>query len=1028
MFGDVITGLKNQDALAQPLQGQLSNKAYQPHQSPADLNMAKDHGLAKKVYMLRVQDKNSEEDNVKRCPCCDLPVGGELIPLCTDLKGLYHLGSGYALYFRFLKFAIVILLLMFLAGGIFNVMTNKNNTTACIDTSNKSDYCIPDFITKYSIANKRDDPNNLHYQQYFNLLTIIIIIVFFHYVRYELRRTEIEVDDDTVTPADYTSKVSGVPIDTTDEELKTWLESFSTVEKPIKVVKITRSKNLLDYMRITASIDDIVNKRCKTDDQDKIMVFNDQIKTAYQDLKKLKNGHLENTKITFVTFEKAYHNVDIIDIFKRNKSAHKKQLFHCFYPMTANMLKGSRVRVSRAPEPSDIMWANLSYSKGTKHLRRIYTYILTVLMVVGSFVMIVAVSFAQKAIIKHLSENSVLVQILAFMSSLVIMIVNFYLGQFLRRLAEYEKHGTYTSFFKGIAEKLAVAQLINTAFTTLVAKVVVTIFLTDIGDESELSAFGFYSKGGLIEGMFYVFISNAYCTPILNIFDFFYAMKLYSRRKAEKDPYDRGLNQKAAHTLFEGTQYDMSYKYAMLMKTILLTCFFAPAIPIALIISVLGLSAMYWVDKYLLLRRAALPSALGGELTRSMIEYIEWAGFMYAAGNAFFYYTLQDLSGNQATESSPVIVWAGVILSLINIYLPMGYINKMLFEIVDDVSEEDVYDFARLGFYTDYDIANPVTRKQGQRDLKEAFDRHQASVSPSKVTKMMANKFQDRKKNIRGETFMQILDGVVADGDESGELNLGVLNNVVQGINHDDEIAEQKARKPTMSLLQSAMISSHQAPSNAQPVTHPSAEPTAQATNTKTVINPFTGLPSAQSTQPVVSPFGTQQMNAQPITSPFGGQPMTSPFGGQPMMSPFGGQPIMSPFGGQPVMSPFGGQPIMSPFGGQPMTSPFGGQPMMSPFGGQPIMSPFGGQPMMSPFGGPQQVMNPFGGAQPGHNPLLLSNGAQPITSSFPIFNGAQPTSSPYSIFNNNQSQENQNSPNRSSHSSPDKDNENPSS
>ena len=1001
MFGDIITGLKNQDALAQPLQGQLANKAYQPHQSPADLSMAKDHGLAKKVYMLRNQDKNNEEDNVKRCPCCDLPVGGELIPLCTDLKGLYHLGSGYALYFRFVKFAIVILLLTFVAGGIFNVMTNKDNITACKDTSNKSDYCIPDFITKYSIANKRDDPKNLEYQQYFNLLTIIIIIVFFHYVRYELRRTEIEVDDDTVTPADYTSKVSGVPIDTTDEELKTWLESFATVEKPIKVVKITRSKNLLEYMRVTASIDEMVNKKCKTDDQDQIILLDDQIKAAYKNLKKLKHESLENTKITFVTFEKAHNNVDIIEIFKSNKAAHKKQLFHCFYPMKANMLKESRIRVVRAPEPSDIMWANLSYSKGTKSLRRIYTYILTVLMVVGSFAMIVGVSFAQKAIIKHLSENSKIVSVLAFLSSLLIMVVNFYLGQFLRRLAEYEKHGTYTSFFKGIAEKLAVAQLVNTAFTTLVAKVVVTIFLTDIGDENELSAFGFYSKGGLIEGMFYVFISNAYCTPILNILDFFYAMKLYTRHKAEKDPHNRSLNQKAAHTLFEGTQYDMSYKYAMLMKTILLTCFFAPAIPIALLISVFGLSAMYWVDKYLLLRRAALPSALGGELTRSMIEYIEWAGFMYAAGNAFFYYTLQDLNLDQATQSSPVIVWAGVILSLINIYLPMGYINKKLFEIVDDVSEEDVYDFARLGFYTDYDIANPVTRKQGLKDLKEAFERHQASTSPTKLTKMMANKFQDRKKDVRGETFLQILDGVVADEGESGELNLGVLNSVVQGINHEDELAAQNARRPTMSLLQSAMNSS-KLPSNAQPVTNSSGEPAAQATNTNAVINPFTGLPNGQPThaQPVVSPFGTgHQMNAQPITSPFGGQPMMSPFGGQPMMSPFGGQPIMSPFGGQPIMSPFGGQPIASPFGGQPIMSPFGGQPIMSPFGGQPIMSPFGGQPITSPFGG----------AQPGHNPLLLSNGAQPITSSFPIFQGAQSTSSPFSLFNNGQPEENQN-------------------
>lgn len=89
----------------------------------------------------------------------------------------------------------------------------------------------------------------------------------------------------------------------------------------------------------------------------------------------------------------------------------------------------------------------------------------------------------------------------------------------------------------------------------------------------------------------------------------------------------------------------MADKYATLIRTILLASFYAPAIPFALIFSLIGLLLTYWADKvfffmefyilnislkYVLLRRIALPKSLNNDLTNTMVEYLEWMAFMFS--------------------------------------------------------------------------------------------------------------------------------------------------------------------------------------------------------------------------------------------------------------------------------------------------------------------------------------------------------------------------------------------------------------
>jgi len=74
----------------------------------------------------------------------------------------------------------------------------------------------------------------------------------------------------------------------------------------------------------------------------------------------------------------------------------------------------------------------------------------------------------------------------------------------------------------------------------------------------------------------------------------------------------------------------MPPKFAAMIKIVLVCTFYTPAIPFALIFTIPGLVLWYWADKYVLLKRAALPNAIGDNLTDAMVEFLEYAAFTFA--------------------------------------------------------------------------------------------------------------------------------------------------------------------------------------------------------------------------------------------------------------------------------------------------------------------------------------------------------------------------------------------------------------
>jgi len=162
---------------------------------------------------------------------------------------------------------------------------------------------------------------------------------------------------------------------------------------------------------------------------------------------------------------------------------------------------------------------------------------------------------------------------------------------------------------------------------------------------------------------------------------------------------------------------DIATKYANLIKTMLLVGFYAPALPSVLILASIGLILTYWADKYILLRRIGLPNSMDNDLTKLMVEYLEWTPFMYALGNLVFIYTLENSELNPVYNTVELwLMWMTLFISLVSTFAPMEAINQKIFKKEKKIMETLTYKEAQISFITDYDIENPITRK---RALKE---------------------------------------------------------------------------------------------------------------------------------------------------------------------------------------------------------------------------------------------------------------------------------------------------------------------
>lgn len=121
----------------------------------------------------------------------------------------------------------------------------------------------------------------------------------------------------------------------------------------------------------------------------------------------------------------------------------------------------------------------------------------------------------------------------------------------------------------------------------------------------------------------------------------------------------------------EYPDYDLGKRYAEVMKVMWFTMLYTWIIPIAPIISFLGLSLYYFVDKFVLLRKCSVKQSISIKLSRRIFKLLEMSLLLQPAGEILF-----DLQLRQYLSVSSVVM---LCVSVLYLLLPMDYILDCLF-------------------------------------------------------------------------------------------------------------------------------------------------------------------------------------------------------------------------------------------------------------------------------------------------------------------------------------------------------------
>ena len=366
---------------------------------------------------------------------CTMTGCGEQLDLwdegCTS--ELSQFGSGITNYFKMLKWCcwvMVVLSILYLPVLVINIMGGSlqyeaaNAASTTFGNLGGADEVFMVRLPFCDVGNFVSDDNCLISKDRLAVgfawldaaCTIFVIFAWLWLRKFQTRET-VSLDRSTVSASDYTLCVRGIPPDISEDAL---MEHFQRVAggEPVAEVHLAfaNSKEISLYFhrgKLMKKRYDVVQRiryeltrqRFFSEgigDNDPNGTWHKPPKNPQKTSKRLAKLHAERTKLTaqirladekreriiakdgdqskaiqaFVTYQT--ESAFIRAITEYQLSWFQSLGFCCCYPKKLK-LRGHRLRVSQAPEPSTIIWENLEYSSASRFLRQCLTGIVALL-------------------------------------------------------------------------------------------------------------------------------------------------------------------------------------------------------------------------------------------------------------------------------------------------------------------------------------------------------------------------------------------------------------------------------------------------------------------------------------------------------------------------------------------------------------------------------------------------------------------------------------------------------------------------
>ncbi|OMJ68561.1 hypothetical protein SteCoe_33950 [Stentor coeruleus] len=679
----------------------------------ADLRIAKIHGDAHKVFKFPAL---VQTDEVKKCECCMFPLTGEPFNYFESLDALAELGSSFPLFFILSKSILFYMAIVFCVACIPCLVANIIQQKACL----WNDSAGLTYLTFGNYGNpweKEDDSNQVPYwQPILHLISVFLLIIFAPFISKIILNKSVEFDLNLTTPSDFTLWIKGLPKEYTTEELE---EFFITKSKQnnVRIANINSAYDIREFVKVSKSLLEWETtlefiKNFKLENPGRYpkkgflcfkKIFPSEIvcEKNIEELKKKEENFCNslNEKLTSVAFVTFTSQIDARVLAKQFRmSSLKKFLISAKMKVLKSqnrLFKGHFITTEMAPEPSDVYWENLSAGYLSKQIRRIITYSIALLTIGITFIVLFFIKNYQKS---NSNTHGSAKYIGSAFSSLLVISINIFLSISIRIYSKEEMHHTWSTYNLSVSKKLVIALFLNTGIIPLVISY---NYITD-----------WFNTGGLANNIFWIQVANAIINPLLYLIYPSYLLKKIIRWFKSRNGL-KGMSQYEANLLFEGPEVDLADRFANILKSCLVSIFYAPLVPVGVLVTIIGIVLEVLVFKLMLIKVHSRPRKQSKTLAIEISKWLRRLPSVYAGGILIFYYPY-------ILEIRQVLVGLLIVVCVYNMLYIETFIDSkfednsidVLMQLCKSDGSDDYFKFISE-FFTDYERENPVTQAEG---------------------------------------------------------------------------------------------------------------------------------------------------------------------------------------------------------------------------------------------------------------------------------------------------------------------------
>lgn len=268
-------------------------------------------------------------------------------------------------------------------------MVSNLYASDCENDVKKDVFCVEDYITIFTLANKKEHEDLNKTQAILGLVTVLLIMAFFHYIRLQYRKI-VAIEDIEMTPSDFTLRLDGLTSTTTDDEIRKKIESLG---EKLEVRYIFRTYKIGKYIQWIKKLDNLKHKLKHHKDN---ITLKASVDKWEKKVKKAESKKLEYGATAFIMFNTSdrknplrYKTLESdVARLKLNKISFRERLKLFF-------TQGKLKICQRAPEPNEVLWENIGVSSRKKNIMKIISAVLTVLVIGAAFGIIIGLNVLQ---------------------------------------------------------------------------------------------------------------------------------------------------------------------------------------------------------------------------------------------------------------------------------------------------------------------------------------------------------------------------------------------------------------------------------------------------------------------------------------------------------------------------------------------------------------------------------------------------------------------------------------------------------